>query len=102
MIKVQNSIFISPEEIQFRYSRSSGPGGQKVNKTNSRVELVWSYNLNTTFSAQELFIETNRTPNIASLFLQNTNITKHKTGIICNKKMQTDELNIYACLISAC
>ena len=31
-------------EVQFRTSRSSGPGGQHVNKTESRVELRWSPN----------------------------------------------------------
>lgn len=29
------------EECQFQFSRSSGPGGQKVNKTESKVELRW-------------------------------------------------------------
>ena len=29
------------KEIKFRTSRSSGPGGQHVNKTESRVELIW-------------------------------------------------------------
>jgi ribosome-associated protein len=29
------------KELQFRTSRSSGPGGQHVNKTESRVELLW-------------------------------------------------------------
>jgi ribosome-associated protein len=29
-------------EVQFRTSRSSGPGGQHVNKTETRVELLWS------------------------------------------------------------
>ncbi len=29
-------------EVDFRTSRSSGPGGQHVNKTESRVELLWS------------------------------------------------------------
>ncbi len=29
-------------ELQFRTSRSSGPGGQHVNKTESKVELLWS------------------------------------------------------------
>jgi ribosome-associated protein len=28
-------------EIKFRTSRSSGPGGQHVNKTETRVELLW-------------------------------------------------------------
>lgn len=30
------------KEVEFRTSRSSGPGGQHVNKTESRVELLWS------------------------------------------------------------
>ena len=29
-------------EVTFRTSRSSGPGGQHENKTESRVELLWS------------------------------------------------------------
>lgn len=29
-------------EVDFQYSRSSGPGGQKVNKTESRAELHWN------------------------------------------------------------
>lgn len=29
-------------ELEFRTSRSSGPGGQHVNKTESRVELLWN------------------------------------------------------------
>ena len=28
-------------EVTFRTSRASGPGGQHVNKTETRVELVW-------------------------------------------------------------
>lgn len=32
---------IPAAELAWRFSRSSGPGGQNVNRTDSRVELVW-------------------------------------------------------------
>ncbi|HUP99320.1 MAG TPA: alternative ribosome rescue aminoacyl-tRNA hydrolase ArfB [Aeromicrobium sp.] len=35
--------FSIPErELTWRFSRSSGPGGQHVNTTDTRVELVWA------------------------------------------------------------
>lgn len=33
---------IPPGELTVRASRASGPGGQHVNKTSSRVEVVWN------------------------------------------------------------
>ncbi|HEY5820832.1 MAG TPA: alternative ribosome rescue aminoacyl-tRNA hydrolase ArfB [Propionibacteriaceae bacterium] len=33
---------IAPVELGWRFSRSSGPGGQGVNTTDSRVELTWT------------------------------------------------------------
>jgi ribosome-associated protein len=30
------------KEVNYRTSRSSGPGGQHVNRTETRVELVWN------------------------------------------------------------
>ena len=32
-------ITLPPEELSWRFSRSTGPGGQSVNTTDSRVEL---------------------------------------------------------------
>ena len=32
-------ITVPPEELSWRFSRSTGPGGQSVNTTDSRVEL---------------------------------------------------------------
>lgn len=32
---------VEAEELRWRFSRSSGPGGQGVNTTDSRVELSW-------------------------------------------------------------
>jgi ribosome-associated protein len=38
---VHNRLAIPLEEIDFRYSRSSGPGGQHAQKTETRVEAVF-------------------------------------------------------------
>jgi ribosome-associated protein len=35
-------IVIPPEELSWRFSRSTGPGGQSVNTTDSRAELSFS------------------------------------------------------------
>ena len=35
-------LLIPSKELKWRFSRSSGPGGQKVNKTNTRVEIIFN------------------------------------------------------------
>lgn len=41
MIKITDNIFIQENELVFRASRSAGPGGQNVNKVNSRITLFF-------------------------------------------------------------
>ncbi|MEO5588921.1 MAG: alternative ribosome rescue aminoacyl-tRNA hydrolase ArfB [Gemmatimonadaceae bacterium] len=41
-IQVENGPAIPRSELVIRTSRSSGAGGQHVNKTSSRVELAWN------------------------------------------------------------
>jgi ribosome-associated protein len=38
---VKHSVEIPRSELSWRFSRSSGPGGQSVNTADSRVELSW-------------------------------------------------------------
>ena len=40
-IHVTRSVALRPTEIELRYSRSSGPGGQHAQKTETRVEAVF-------------------------------------------------------------
>jgi len=40
-LKVSGGLTIPEAELSWRFSRSSGPGGQGVNTADSRVELVW-------------------------------------------------------------
>jgi len=41
MIEITKDTVISDENIVFRYSRSAGPGGQNVNKVNTRVTVLF-------------------------------------------------------------
>lgn len=40
-LAVTTRLVIPQAELQWRFSRSSGPGGQSVNTTDSRVQLGW-------------------------------------------------------------
>jgi len=46
MLEIAPLLKVPLHEFQFSYSRSSGPGGQKVNKTNSKVLLKWNIQKN--------------------------------------------------------
>jgi ribosome-associated protein len=41
-LEVTPTLTIPASELGWRFSRSSGPGGQHVNTSDSRVELTWS------------------------------------------------------------
>jgi ribosome-associated protein len=40
-LRVTRSVVVPERELKWRFSRSSGPGGQSVNTADSRVELVF-------------------------------------------------------------
>ena len=41
-VRINARLVIPLHELEFRASRSSGPGGQSVNTTSSRIELRWN------------------------------------------------------------
>ncbi len=41
MIEIGKGIFISEDRIVFKASRSGGPGGQNINKVNTRITLLF-------------------------------------------------------------
>jgi ribosome-associated protein len=41
MIEITDDIFINEDNLVFKVSRSSGPGGQNINKLNTRVTLLF-------------------------------------------------------------
>ena len=42
MLVVSDKIKVPLSELQFTYARSQGPGGQNVNKVNSKATLRWN------------------------------------------------------------
>ena len=40
-VVINNSLTIPKSELRFRFARSGGPGGQNVNKVETRVELLF-------------------------------------------------------------
>lgn len=41
-LRVNDALTLPADELRWRFSRSSGPGGQGVNTADSRAELTWS------------------------------------------------------------
>jgi ribosome-associated protein len=41
VLRITDTVSIPESELSFRFSRSSGPGGQHVNRSETRVELVF-------------------------------------------------------------
>lgn len=48
-LRVTRSIVVPEKELRWRFSRSSGPGGQSVNTADSRVELSLDLSTTTAF-----------------------------------------------------
>ena len=54
-IRINSKIVIPSNEIEWRFSRSSGSGGQNVNKTETRVELIFNIDHSTVLSPYQKF-----------------------------------------------
>ncbi|HET9117730.1 MAG TPA: alternative ribosome rescue aminoacyl-tRNA hydrolase ArfB [Pseudonocardiaceae bacterium] len=52
-LAVSGSILIPETELGWRFSRSGGPGGQGVNTTDSRVELIFDVSASTAFTPDQ-------------------------------------------------
>tara|TARA_B100000965_G_scaffold405893_1_gene441759 strand:- start:3504 stop:3929 length:426 start_codon:yes stop_codon:yes gene_type:complete len=50
-LQITPKLAIKYNEIKWRFSRSSGPGGQNINKVESQVELIFNINKSKTLNS---------------------------------------------------
>ena len=53
MIEIKKNLSIGEDELVFKFSRSGGPGGQNVNKLNTRVTLFFDVANTISFSDEQ-------------------------------------------------
>jgi ribosome-associated protein len=53
MIKTDKENFIKEDELFFKFSRGGGPGGQNVNKVNTRVTVLFDLANSRSFSKEQ-------------------------------------------------
>jgi len=84
MIEITSSIHIHDHEIQETFMRASGPGGQKVNKTESAVQLRFN-------AKQSAAI--NDTVFLRLKILAGRRMTKDGVIVLTANQFRTQELN---------
>ena len=55
-LAISPRVLIPANEIKWRFSKASGPGGQKVNKTDSRVEIIFDVQKSKALSSYQKFL----------------------------------------------
>jgi ribosome-associated protein len=53
-LRIRDDVSIPRAELVWRATRASGPGGQHVNKSSTRIELLWNIRASTALSPEEI------------------------------------------------
>lgn len=93
VIAITDEIHINEDEIVFKVSRSSGPGGQNVNKVNTRVTLFFDV------AACEVLSDTQKQRILARLA---TRADKNGVLRVASQKFRTQSANRAAALERLC
>jgi ribosome-associated protein len=84
MIQITSELAISDDEVVFKASRSGGPGGQNVNKLNTRVTLFFDV------AASPSLSEEQRRRILSKL---STRIDRHGVLRVVSQRHRTQEAN---------
>lgn len=79
-IVINSGVSLPDEEIWFTFSRSGGPGGQNVNKVNSKVTLWFDVENSSSLSDYQRNLIKNRLANrISGKGVLQVTVTQHRT-----------------------
>lgn len=89
MLEITKSIHVPMREFRFSYARSQGPGGQNVNKVNSKATLRWAVAKNESLP-----------PAVRYRFLSkySNRITKEGDLVLTSQRYRDQPRNVQDCL----
>ena len=98
MVRINDNLEIPDGELGFRYSRSSGPGGQNVNKVATKVTLLFAVADSATLSEHQKAVIAERLANrIAKDGVLHLSSERHRT----RSANQRDAVERFAVLVAA-
>lgn len=98
MVRINDSLEIPDSDLSFRYSRSSGPGGQNVNKVATKVTLLFAVGDSTVLTAEQKVLLGERLANrIAKDGVLHLSSERHRT----RSANQRDAVERFATLVTA-
>lgn len=86
-IRVNKQITINGNELDISFAKSSGPGGQKVNKTNTKVILSWSVSASQSVNEE-----------VKARLLKRLNLTNDGRLVIHSDKFRSQDRNKHDCI----
>lgn len=89
MLDIDQKLQIPDSELSFSFARSSGPGGQNVNKTNSKAVLVWDFKVNSSMPTAM---------RLRFLAKYRARVTEDGTIVIASDKYRDQKRNMDDCL----
>ena len=98
MVRINETLDIPDSELSFRYSRSSGPGGQNVNKVATKVTLLFVVADSAALSEHQQAVVAERLANrIAKDGVLHLSSERHRT----RSANQRDAVERFALLVAA-
>ncbi len=80
MIRINDELAIDESELRFEFARSSGPGGQNVNKVETKVRLLFDLRNSRSLTAeQRALIEKRLTTRITKVGVLHIASQRHRT-----------------------